>query len=115
VTRHPDWASSLIEALRQRTQGEELSADGVQLHEITAISPEAVEVTYSQAGDTCLRGIRVDAASVRGGLGGMAELTFPELAFYLVYVGICEPRSIDEYSPADSDGVRWLPLEQWLE
>jgi hypothetical protein len=85
----------------------------VRLHSVTAIPPDAVQMIFSDPQGGGLRGMRIDRASVRSARERVRDSSLDELAFDLVTTGICEPRSSDEFSPADSDGVRWLPLGRW--
>lgn len=112
----PEWASRLAAAVegqfaeiagRTPTRG--------QLCSVTAISPDVVEMIYSDPQGGGLRGMRIDLASVRSAGHRVRDSSLDELAFDLVTTGICEPRPSDEFAPADSDGVRWLSLDRWLD
>ena len=107
-----DWASRLAYAVAHILPE---SRSSVLVHSIKVLSSEAIEVIYSYSMDRDLRGIRIDSASVRSASERIRTKSIDELAFYLIHVGMDEPRPKDDFLPADSNGVRWLPLHQWLD
>ena len=107
-----DWAARLAAAIAsqfaRRTRP-------IHLHSIKIESPEVVEVIFSDLDDLDLKGVRIDSASVRLGSERVRLSSIDELAFDVITLAISEPRSIDEFLPPDSDGIRWLPLHRWLD
>lgn len=113
VVTEPDWSSSLV-----ATFGKELApyiSDVPQVHSVTATSPEEVEIIFSDpTGRPGLRGIRLNSDQVRAAGWRVRTATASNLAFDIVHMGIGEPRALEEFSPPDADGVRWLDIPQWL-
>lgn len=104
------WASQVVEAVRGHCAQRRMRATLVSVH----IGPsQLVEVVYSWPGERGLRGIRFDPGSVQRTERGPGS-TAGELAFDVVLVGIEEPRTVEDFSEPDADGVRWLPIEEWL-
>ena len=97
----------------------------IPVHSVRATSPEVVEVIYSSRlvgpdgvthyTDPDLKGIRIDFASVQAASQPIRESSIDELASHLILLGIEEPRPLEEFLPPDSNGVRWLPLDRWLD
>ena len=73
-----------------------------------------LEVVFSGPGDNDLRGIRLDRQVLDAATGRLMQHTLEEIAFDVVYLGICEPRNIAAFNAADANGVRWLPLSDWI-
>lgn len=110
-----DWASRLAAAVASKfAETTEARDSTVQLHSVRATSPEIVEVIYSDSMHVGLKGIQIDFASVRSGSEIFRESSVDELASNLINLGMLEPRPLEEFLPADTNGVRWLPLHRWL-
>jgi hypothetical protein len=43
------------------------------------------------------------------------DSTIEELAFDLILLGVCEPRSMNEFLPPDDNGIAWMPTDRWLD
>jgi hypothetical protein len=88
-----------------------------RLHSIAVVSPNEIAVIFSDSIDSeeNVKGIRLNLRSVQLGPDRIRLSSIDELAFDLVYLGICEPRYMDEFLPADLQGIRWLPVDRWLE
>jgi hypothetical protein len=84
------------------------------VHSIRPVSDDVLEVVFSLPGDDDLRGMRVDRNVLDAEPGRLRQSSLEEIAFDVVSMGICEPRRIDEFCAADTTGVRWLPLSEWL-
>jgi hypothetical protein len=116
VSDRSDWAPRLAAAVAFRfAETTEARDTTVQLHSARATSPETVEIIYSDSMYVGLKGIRIDFAAVRAGSELFREASVDELALNLINLGMLEPRPLDEFLPADTNGVRWLPLRRWLE
>jgi hypothetical protein len=110
----PTWASRLAGAIKLDL--EEIALPGeVQVHSITAISSEEVEVVYSLLPDSALRGFRISADIARSAPERIRVSSIEELAFDIVTTGILEPRPPSDFLPVDPDGVRWLSIPGWLQ
>lgn len=107
-----DWSSQLATAVADRFAEGPLE---VRLYSVAAVSPEVVEIIYSDPVDGETMGIRIDLTSVRSTGGRIGDSTVDELALELVFVGMCEPKSKDEFLPPDENGVSWLRLREWLD
>ena len=110
---HSDWAARLGFAVTSKLA---TVATTIQLHSVKATAPELLEIIYSDSVDGIqyLKGLRLDLSTVKSAAEIVRSSSVEELALDLVYVGICEPRSIDEFLPPDSHGIRWLPAQRWL-
>lgn len=108
----PDWSSAVVAAVDKESA--HARSDEPQVHSLTATSPDDVEIVFSHSwGPPGRRGIRLHRDHVRAA-GWLGEIPADHLAFYIVHTGIREPRRLDEFSPPDADGVRWLDVPQWL-
>jgi hypothetical protein len=110
VTNQSNWSAQLAAAIASQCEGE----PEVHLKSADAKSADVVEVIYSLASDSSLRGVRIDAASLQSGPELLRLRIVGELAFYVLHIAMLEPRSIDEFMPPDASGVRWLPMSCWL-
>jgi hypothetical protein len=124
VSSQDDWADRLAEAIASQLSESTLGAGEndrpgqalpIQVHSIKIKSPDVVEVIFSNYGDLDLKGVRIDSASVRLGPEWIRLSSVGEIALLLINLALLEPRSIDEFLPPDSAGVRWLPAHRWLE
>lgn len=84
-------------------------------HSIRPVTDDVLEVVFSWLVDDDLRGIRLDRNVLDAATGRLMDHTLEEIAFDVVYLGICEPRDIAEFGAPDATGVRWLPLSDWIE
>jgi hypothetical protein len=107
-----DWAPCLATAIASKLAERTWE---VRVRSVKVAARDVVEVIYTDSLDADPKGIRLDLGSVRLGPERIRALSIDELAFDLIYLGMCEPRSIEDFLPPDSDGVRWLPAHQWLE
>ena len=84
------------------------------VHAIRPVTDDVLEVVFSWLGDDDRRGIRLDRNVLDAATGRLMDHTLEEIAFDVVYLGICEPRDIAEFGAPDTTGVRWLPLSDWI-
>jgi hypothetical protein len=82
---------------------------------IRPVTDDVLEVVFSGPDGDDRRGMRLDRTVLDAATGRLLGHTLEEIAFDVVYMGICEPRSIEEFGVADATGVRWLPLSDWIE
>jgi hypothetical protein len=107
-----DWSSELVTEIEHQLQ----RTTGLPpVHSVAARSPDEVEIIFWAPTETPgLRGIRLSRDQVRGAGWRIRESTIGELAFNIIHLGIDEPRALDEFSPPDPHGVRWLDIPPWL-
>lgn len=112
-----DWASQIAAAVRSELRDRAATQwlHCIELQSVHAASPTAVEVVWACAGRDALRGLRLLQRDVRAASERIRESDPRELAFDLVLVGMQEPRASEEFTAPDADGVRWLPVEAWLD
>ena len=103
-----NWADHLAAAILARLAREDSDEE---IHSVRAVFGTAVEIVFSVPGEVTLRGLRVDLACAESASGRLEGSTPEEIAFSVVHLGILEPRSIDEFTMEDKDGVRWLSTE----
>jgi hypothetical protein len=106
------WSSQLAEAVATQLSRR---ATAVTVHSIRPVSDHVLEIVFSVRGDDDLRGIRVERTVIESSDGRVMQSSLDEIAFDVVAMGICEPRRLEEFCEADTAGVRWLPLSDWLE
>ena len=106
------WSSQLADAVRAKLAGTTVAPT---VHSIRPVADDMLEVVFSGPGDDELRGMRLDKKVFDAATGRLMGNTLEEIAFDVVYMGICEPRGIEEFGAADATGVRWLPLSDWIE
>ena len=87
--------------------------DEATVHSIRPVGDDVFEVVFSVPYDAHLRGIRLDRKTVEAATGRLMQSSLDEIAFDEVHIGICEPKPIEEFHPADTAGVHWLPLAEW--
>lgn len=114
VGRTQAWAQQVVESLSSIISDHAVRRSGISVHAVRAPAPDVIEVLYSWAGDEDIRGIRLEESALRNGSEFVRTMAPLDVATYLKHVGICEPRSIDEYKPADPNQIRWLPFDAWL-
>lgn len=85
------------------------------LHSIRPVADDVLEVVFSMLGDDDLRGMRLDRKVFDAAAGRLMHSSLEEIAFDVVSMGICEPRRREEFGAADTTGVHWLRLSEWLE
>jgi hypothetical protein len=107
-----DWASRVAGAI-----GLYLSRYKAEAHvlSVRAPTPDVVELIYAKSANGALRGVRMDSASIQSGPELLSESSIDELAFLVVHVAVLEPRSLEEFLPADGNGIRWLPMRRWMD
>lgn len=112
-----DWASQIADAVRSelRDRAATQRLHGIELQSVQAVSPTAVEVVWACRGGDGFRGLRLLQGDVRSASLRIRESDPRELAFDLVVVGMREPRSNEEFTAPDAEGIRWLPVEAWLD
>lgn len=108
---HVDWAARLVTAVLE--QSAERTTE-LQLRSVQAVAPDAVELIFFVPGDVNPRGVALDASFVESASERVRSSTIDELAFDVITLGILEPRTIEDFTPPDNKGVRWLPAQQWL-
>ena len=109
--RRPGW---LAEVAREAAKLLAENPDEVQVEAIRMVGSDTAEFVYRQPWDGKLRGLRLRTVDIESG-SRLTEHTTGEIAFLLVYVGILEPKSDDEFAPPDSDGISWVQSRDWLE
>ncbi|MEX0665749.1 MAG: hypothetical protein WD598_13415 [Acidimicrobiia bacterium] len=87
----------------------------VTVHSIRPVGDDVLEVVFSVPFDTHRRGIRLDRNTVEAARGRLMHSSLEEIAFDVVSMGIREPRPLAEFHSADTAGVHWLKLAEWLE
>src|SRR5580700_2128051 len=107
------WSSQLADAVRALLTSRDLGAPTV--HSMRPVTDDVLEVVFSWPHDDDLRGMRLDRKVFDAATGRLVGSTLEEIAFDVVYMGICEPRPIEEFGAADTTGVRWLRLSDWIE
>ena len=105
----PGW---LAEVAREAIKRLAESSDGVLVEAVRMDGSSTVEFVYRQPADGELRGLRVTKTDIAN--SRLVEHTPGEVAFLLVYVGILEPKSDDEFAAPDSEGIRWVISRDWL-
>lgn len=113
MTQQSGWAARLADVVAHQLHDVPEAGSSLFVHSINVRPDETVEVIYSTGMDPALKGIRLDADSVRSGGELLRTSSVDELAFFLVHVGLCEPRPNDDFLPPDHQGVRWLPMREW--
>lgn len=106
------WSSELAEAVATLLSRR---ATPVAVLSVRPISDDVLEIVFSVPGDDDARGIRLDRRIIESSGGRLTQSSLDEIAFDVVAMGICEPRRLEEFRQADTAGVRWLPLSDWLE
>lgn len=82
---------------------------------VRPVADDVLEIVFSAPGDDDERGIRLDRRTIEAARGRLTQSSLDEIAFDVVTMGIGEPRSAEEFTDLDAEGVRWLPLADWLE
>ena len=105
------WALALANAVAAQLGRMTVTA---RVRWIRPTADDVLEVVFSAPGDNELRGLRVDRQTLEAATGRLAQSSLDEIAFDVVTMGIDEPRPIEEFCVADTSGVRWLRLSDWL-
>lgn len=105
------WSSQLADAVRALLARETRAPT---VHSIRPVTDDVLEVIFSWPDDVDLRGMRLDRNVLDAATGRLMGSKLDEIAFDVFAMGIREPRRIEEFGPADTAGVRWLPLSDWI-
>lgn len=114
IAGRASWADQVVDATEDEGRREHLQGHVGHLA-ATATSDSSVEVVFALAGDGRLRGLRLDVDMLRTGPELLRDRTPDDIAFYLVQVGVCEPKADDEFLQPDEHGVAWLRMDRWLD
>ncbi|WP_347350086.1 hypothetical protein [Intrasporangium sp.] len=106
------WASSLKREVRRQTA---LAGAGAELEGLVVeiVNAHMLTLTWSPSIWKGRAGIMLE----RGMLNRydlLRDRSLPELAFYVVHLGLLEPRDIDDFEPPDTKEVRWLEADRWI-
>jgi hypothetical protein len=106
------WSSQLASAVTALLAHETWTPT---VHSMRPVTDDVLEIVFSWPDDDDLRGMRLDRKVFDAATGRLMGSTVDEIAFDAVLMGICEPRDMAEFGAADTTGVRWLPLSDWIE